>query len=36
VGTTKKRAEQEAARRAFDKLRKQSPAREPLAEGNGS
>src|ERR1700722_18102343 len=33
VGTTKKRAEQEAARRAFDKLRKQ--AREPLAEGNG-
>jgi ribonuclease III len=36
VGTTKKRAEQEAARRAFDKLRKQNPAREPLAEGNGS
>jgi ribonuclease-3 len=36
VGTTKKRAEQEAARRAFDKLRKQSPAREPLVEGNGS
>src|SRR5580658_515414 len=30
VGTTKKRAEQEAARRAFDKLRKQSPLREPL------
>lgn len=36
VGTTKKRAEQEAARRAFEKLRKQVPAREPLAEGNGS
>jgi ribonuclease-3 len=36
VGTTKKRAEQEAARRAFDKLRKQSPIREPLAKGNGS
>src|SRR6202167_3211271 len=36
VGTTKKRAEQEAARRAFDKLSKQTPAREPLAEGNGS
>src|SRR6202050_3685224 len=36
ISTTKKQAEQEAARRAFDKLRKQSPAREPLAEGNGS
>jgi ribonuclease III len=36
VGTTKKRAEQEAARRAFEKLRKQSPQGEPLAEGNGS
>jgi ribonuclease-3 len=36
VGTTKKRAEQEAARRAVDKLRKQAPAPEPLAEGNGS
>ena len=34
VGTTKKRAEQEAARRAFEKLRKQ--AGEPLAEGNVS
>ena len=36
VGTTKKRAEQEAARRAFDKLRKQSPVRESSAKGNGS
>ena len=36
VGTTKKRAEQEAARRAFEKLRKQAPASEPLAEGSGS
>ena len=36
VGTTKKRAEQEAARRAFEKLRKQAPARKPLVEGNGS
>jgi dsRNA-specific ribonuclease len=36
VGTTKKRAEQEAARRAFEKLRKQVSAREPIAEGNGS
>ena len=36
VGTTKKRAEQEAARRAFEKLRKQAPARESLAEGSGS
>jgi ribonuclease-3 len=36
VGTTKKRAEQEAARRAFEKLRKQAPARQPVAEGNGS
>src|SRR6201999_3877078 len=36
VGTTKKRAEQEAARRAFDKLRKQSAAAEPVVEGNGS
>jgi len=36
VGTTKKRAEQEAARRAFEKLRKQTPARESLAEGSGS
>ena len=36
VGTTKKRAEQEAARRAFEKLRKQGPAAEPVAEGNGS
>jgi dsRNA-specific ribonuclease len=34
AGTTEKRAEQEAARRAFDKLRKQ--AGEPLAEGNVS
>src|ERR1700691_4210391 len=35
VGTTKKRAEQEAARRAFEKLRKHAPARlaETLAEG---
>ena len=36
VGTTKKRAEQEAARRAFEKLRKQAPARQPAAEGTGS
>ena len=36
VGTTKKRAEQEAARRAFDKLRKQVPAQETLAEGSTS
>jgi dsRNA-specific ribonuclease len=36
VGTTKKRAEQEAARRAFEKLRKQAPARQSVAEGNGS
>jgi ribonuclease III len=36
VGTTKKRAEQEAARRAFEKLRKQGHARESVAEGNGS
>jgi ribonuclease III len=36
VGTTKKRAEQEAARRAFEKLRKQSDAAEPVAEGSGS
>jgi ribonuclease-3 len=36
VGTTKKRAEQEAARRAFEKLRKQGPAGEPVAEGSGS
>ena len=36
VGTTKKRAEQEAARRAFEKLRKQAPARESMAEGSGS
>jgi len=36
VGTTKKRAEQEAARRAFEKLRKQTPAHESLAEGGGS
>jgi ribonuclease-3 len=36
VGTTKKRAEQEAARRAFEKLRKQGPAAEPVAKGNGS
>jgi ribonuclease-3 len=36
VGTTKKRAEQEAARRAFEKLRKQRPAQDPVAEGNGS
>jgi ribonuclease-3 len=35
VGTTKKRAEQEAARRAFEKLRKQVSARETIAEGNG-
>ena len=31
VGTTKKRAEQEAARRAFEKLRKQLPAGEAQA-----
>jgi ribonuclease III len=36
VGTTKKRAEQEAARRAFEKLRKQSQAAEPVAEGSSS
>ncbi len=36
VGTTKKRAEQEAARRAFEKLRKQVAPREPIAEGSGS
>jgi ribonuclease III len=36
VGTTKKRAEQEAARRAFDKLRKLAPTRETLAEGSTS
>src|ERR1700761_2833213 len=36
VGTTKKRAEQEAARRAFEKLRKQSHAQQSVAEGNGS
>jgi ribonuclease-3 len=36
VGTTKKRAEQEAARRAFEKLRKQAPNRQPAAEGTGS
>src|SRR5271156_6008152 len=36
VGTTKKRAEQEAARRAFEKLRKQGLAAEPVAEGSGS
>jgi len=36
VATTKKRAEQEAARRAFEKLRKQVSPREPIAEGNGS
>jgi len=36
VGTTKKRAEQEAARRAFVKLRKQVAANEPLAEGSGA
>jgi ribonuclease-3 len=36
VGTTKKRAEQEAARRAFEKLRKQGAAAEPMVEGNGS
>ncbi|MGC2400808.1 MAG: ribonuclease III [Acidobacteriaceae bacterium] len=36
VGTTKKRAEQEAARRAFEKLRKQSRATEEVAEGSGS
>ncbi|MDT7817392.1 MAG: hypothetical protein QOJ42_7308, partial [Acidobacteriaceae bacterium] len=27
---------QEAARRAFEKLRKQSAAAEPVVEGNGS
>ena len=36
VGTTKKRAEQEAARRAVEKLRKQPPAPEALAEGSRS
>ena len=36
VGTTKKRAEQEAARRAFEKLRKRAPQSETLAEGTGS
>ena len=36
VGTTKKRAEQEAARRAFEKLRKQAPASETLVEGSSS
>jgi ribonuclease-3 len=36
VGTTKKRAEQEAARRAFEKLRKQGPQAEPVVEGSGS
>jgi ribonuclease III len=36
VGTTKKRAEQEAARRAFDKLRKRSQATESVAEGSTS
>jgi ribonuclease III len=36
VGTTKKRAEQEAARRAVEKLRKQPPAPEALAEGSPS
>ena len=36
VGTTKKRAEQEAARRAFEKLRKQAPASEPMTEGSSS
>src|ERR1700719_1428674 len=36
VGTTKKRAEQEADRRAFEKLRKQGPQAEPVVEGSGS
>jgi ribonuclease III len=36
IGTTKKRAEQEAARRAFEKLRKQATARKSLAEEAGS
>ena len=36
VGTTKKRAEQEAARRAVEKLRKQTSLPEALAEGSGS
>ena len=36
VGTTKKRAEQEAARRAFEKLKKQFLARETITEGDGS
>jgi ribonuclease-3 len=36
VGTTKKRAEQEAARRAFEKLRKQSRGAAPVSEGGGS
>jgi ribonuclease-3 len=36
VGTTKKRAEQEAARRAVEKLRKQTTAPEALAEGSRS
>src|SRR5580698_2773635 len=36
VGTTKKRAEQEAARRAFEKLRKQGPPAETVTEGTGS
>jgi ribonuclease-3 len=38
IGTTKKKAEQEAARRAFEKLRKQENASLPavFAEGNGS
>jgi ribonuclease III len=38
VGTTKKKAEQEAARRAFDRLRKQESRDLPaaLAEGKGS
>lgn len=34
VGTTKKRAEQEAARRAFEKLRKQAPPKETLTGGS--
>jgi len=36
VGTTKKRAEQEAAVERLKKLRKQGAAAEPLVEGNGS
>jgi ribonuclease III len=38
IGTTKKKAEQEAARRAFDKLRKRETLSAPvaLAEENGS